>query len=378
MSKRALAAAALVLFVPLASGAGASAQARSPKAAAATANGKKTGTKVKKPVKVTLNGEGANSIDPFFEAVFYDYHKAYPNVTVNFDPAGSSAGVTAIQEQTVDFGDSEIPMSASALAKAKGGTVLQVPVDLGGVAISYNLPGAPDNLRMDGPLLADIFDGTVTNWDSPEIADETGIGNLPNLPIIPVHRSDTSGPGWDLDDYLIQTAPAWVSVIKTDKPSKTWPIISGVGEDLNSGVATYIAQTPGSIGFVEYGYALKAGFTNAAIKNADGHYIVPSEPSLVEAGADATSLSATDFSIINATGPNGTAYPIANFSWTLLYQKQTNLVKGEALRALFSYVITTGQTEAATLGYAPMPRNVVELAQSTLAELETSTGKPLP
>jgi phosphate transport system substrate-binding protein len=367
-----------VLLVPLASGASAGAQAQAPKVAAVKANGKKPGKPKPSNAKVTLNGAGANSIDPFFQAVFYTYNKVHPNVTINYDPAGSSVGVTDIQEQTVDFGDSEIPMSASALAKAKGGTVLQVPVDLGGVAISYNVPGAPKNLRMDGAVLADIFDGTVTNWDSPEIADETGIADLPNLPIIPVHRSDTSGPGWDLDDYLIQTAPAWVSVIKTDKPSKSWPIILGVGEDLNSGVATYIAQTPGSIGFVEYGYALKAGFTNAAIKNPAGNYIIPSEPSLVEAGEDATSLSATDFSIINATGTTGTAYPIANFSWTLLYQKQPNLAKAEALKALFSYVITTGQSEAASLGYAPMPRNVVALAESTLNELETSTGKPLP
>jgi phosphate transport system substrate-binding protein len=371
MSKRAMAAAALVLLVPLASGAPASAQAKAPKVAAVKANAKKAAP------KVTLNGAGASSIDPFFEAVFYAYHKAYSNVTVNFDPAGSSVGVTDIEKQTVDFGDSEIPMAAKDLAKAKG-PILQVPVDLGGVAVSYNVPGAPKNLRMDGALLADIFDGTVTNWDSPEIASETGVSNLPNMPIIPVHRSDTSGPGWDLDDYLILTAPNWVSTIKTSKPSKAWPIISGVGEDLNSGVATYIAQTPGSIGYVEYGYALKAGFTNVAIKNADGNYIIPSEPSLVEAGADAGKLSWSNFSIINSTGPNGTAYPIANFSWTLLYQKQTNLVKGEALKALFEYVVTKGQPLAATLGYAPLPHNVLLLAESTLNELETSAGKPLP
>ena len=367
MHKRAVVAAALLLLASTASTVTASAQA--PRMAAAS---QKPGP------NVTLDGAGANSIDPFFSAVFYTYHKLHPSVTINYNPAGSSVGVKDIQEETVDFGDSEIPMAAKDLAKAKGGTVLQVPVDLGGVAISYNVPGAPRNLRMDGPLLADIFDGTITNWDSPQIAHETGIGNLPNLPIIPVHRSDTSGPGWDFDDYLIETAPNWVSTIKTTKPSKAWPVMSGVGEDLNSGVATYILQTPGAIGYVEYGYALKAGFANVAVKNVDGNYIIPSEPSLVEAGADATSLSASDFSIINAHGPNGTAYPIANFSWTLLYQRQANVAKGEALKALFGYVVTAGQSEAASLGYAPLPRNVVELAESTLGELETAAGKPLP
>jgi phosphate transport system substrate-binding protein len=373
MSKRAVAAAAVVLLVPLASGASAGAQAQAPRVAAVKANGKKA----PKAPKVTLDGAGANSIDPFFEALFYAYHKADPNVTVNYDPAGSSVGVTDIEKGTVNFGDSEIPMSSSALAKAKG-TVLQVPVDLGGVAISYNVPGAPKDLKMDGPLLADIFDGAVTNWDSPEIASETGVSNLPNLPIIPVHRSDTSGPGWDLDEYLIETAPSWVSSIRTSKASTAWPIMLGVGEDLNSGVATYITQTPGTIGFLSEGYALQAGFTNAAIENPAGNFIIPSEPSLVEAGADATTLSSTDFSIINVKGPAGTAYPIANFSWTLLYQKQSNLATGEALKALFTYVVTTGQSQATALGYAPMPRNVVALAESTLDQLETSAGKPLP
>lgn len=371
MSKRAVAAAALVLLVPLASGACATAQAPAPKVAASS---QPAGKKVKAS-PVTLNGAGANSIDPFFSAVFYSYHKAYPSVTINYDPAGSSVGVTDIEQDTVDFGDSEIPMAAKDLAKAKG-NVLQVPVDLGGVAVSYNVPGAPKDLRLDGPTLADIFDGAITNWDSPEIASETGIANLPNLPIIPVHRSDTSGPGWDLDDYLILTAPNWVSTIKTTKPSKAWPVMLGVGEDLNSGVANYIAETPGAIGYVEYGYALKAGFANAAIKNPAGNYIIPSQPSLVKAGENATNLSATDFSIIDGAG--ATTYPIANFSWALLYQKQSNEAKGEALKALFEYVVTTGQAQAGSLGYAPMPKNVVQLAETTLNELETSAGKPLP
>jgi phosphate transport system substrate-binding protein len=121
---------------------------------------------------------------------------------------------------------------------------------------------------------------------------------------------------------------------------------------------------------------LKAGFANAAIKNRAGNFIIPSEPSLVKAGENATNLSATNFSIID--GPGATAYPIANFSWTLLYQKQPNTAKGEALQALFNYVVTTGQAEAGSLGYAPMPRNVVALAQSTLKQLETSKGRPLP
>jgi phosphate transport system substrate-binding protein len=324
---------------------------------------------------ITLDGAGANSIDPFFEKVFYDYHKAYPNVTVNYSPAGSSVGISDIEQRTVDFGDTEIPMSSKDLAKASG-TVLQVPVDLGGVAISYNVPGAPKDLKLDGPTLAGIFDGTITNWDSPAIAKVSGAKGLPDLQIVPVHRADSSGPGWDFDAYLIKTSPAWVAKVGTSKPSKTWPLASvGVGEQLNGGVATYVSQTTGAIGFVEYGYALKAGFANVALKNGAGAFVAPSESSIAQAGNHATGLSATKFSII--LEPGKATYPIANFSWTLLYQKQVNATVGAALAALLSYVVTTGQAQAPSLGYAPLPANAVALAKATIQKLETSSGKPI-
>lgn len=325
--------------------------------------------------RITLNGAGANSIDPFYEKVFYDYHQANPKVTINYSPAGSSVGVKDTQQQTVDFADSEIPMSTSDLAKAKG-TVLQVPVDLGGVAISYNLPGVPSGLKLNGQVLAGIFDGTITNWDSPVIAKATGVNNLPKMPIVPVHRADSSGPSWDLDRYLIQTAPSWVKAIHTATTSKSWPLATvGVGQQLNSGVATYIHQTPGAIGYVEYGYALEAGFTNAAVENLAGDYVAPSEKTIAAAGAHASSLNWKHYSIVDRPGAD--TYPLANFSWALLYQRQPNEAKGIVLGKLYDYVITTGQSEAAQLGYAPLPPNVVRLALHTLLELENSTGQPL-
>jgi phosphate transport system substrate-binding protein len=325
---------------------------------------------------VTLNGAGANSINPFFERVFYDYHQKDPKTKVNYSPAGSSVGVKDIQQNTVDFGDTEIPMSASDLAKATAGTVLQVPVDLGGVAISYNLPGAPKTLNLDGPTLAGIFDGTITKWNDPQIASVAGVSNLPNLPIVAVHRADSSGPGWDLDAYLIKTAPAWVAKIGTSKPSKTWPLSTvGLGQQLNTGVANYVHQTAGAIGYVEYGYALQAGFTNVAVKNQAGSFVAPSLNSIAAAGAQASTLSASNFSIIDEPGAG--TYPLANFSWTLLYQKQPNQAKGVAAGKLFDYVVTTGQGVAAGLGYAPLPSSVVALAQRTLGQLQNASGSPL-
>jgi phosphate transport system substrate-binding protein len=324
---------------------------------------------------VSLAGAGANSIEPFFTKVFYEYNQANPKTTVTYSPAGSSVGISDVEQDTVDYGDTEIPMSAADLANAPG-TVLQVPVDLGGVALSYNIPGVATGLKLNGPVLAGIFDGTITNWDSPQIASVSGVSNLPNLAIVPVHRADSSGPGWDLDDYLIKTVPAWVAKIGTTKASKTWPLAKiGVGEQLNSGVATYVSQTHGAIGFVEYGYALQADFTSAAILNTAGSYVAPSAQSIAAAGSQASGLSAAKFSIIDEPGAG--TYPLANFSWTLLYQKQSNQAKGIALGKLFDWVVTTGQQYASSLGYSPLPANVVALAVSTLEELETSTGGPL-
>ncbi|MGA8016021.1 MAG: phosphate ABC transporter substrate-binding protein PstS [Candidatus Dormiibacterota bacterium] len=323
----------------------------------------------------TLNGAGANSIEPFFTKVFYEYHQADPKTVVNYSPAGSSVGISDIEQEIVDFGDTEIPMAASDLAKAPG-AVLQVPVDLGGVAISYNIPGAPRNLKLDAPTLAGIFDGTITQWNDPRIARVSGDSNLPDLAIVPVHRADSSGPGWDLDDYLILNSPAWVAKIGTSKPSKTWPLATvGIGEQLNTGVASYVHQTVGAIGFVEYGYALQAGFVNAALQNRSGSFVAPSLQSVAAAGAEATTLSASNFSIIDEPGAG--SYPLANFSWTLLYQRQPDQLKGIALGKLFDWVVTAGQQQSSALGFAPLPANVAQLAVQTLEQLQSSAGSPL-
>jgi phosphate transport system substrate-binding protein len=325
---------------------------------------------------VTLDGAGANSIQPFFSRVFYDYHHQNPKTAVNYSPAGSSVGITDIEQQTVDFGDTEIPMSASDQAKAKGGPILQIPVDLGGVAVSYNIPGISTGLKLDGPTLAGIFDGSITKWNDPQIASVAGLSNLPNIPIVPVHRADSSGPGWDLDGYLIKTSPDWVAKIGTTKASKTWPQSKvGIGQQLNTGVATYIHQTPGAIGYVEYGYALEAGFDNAALLNHSGAYVAPSISAIAADAAEATAVTSSNYSIIDEPGSG--SYPLANYSWTLLYQKQTDQNKGLAVGKLIDYVITTGQADASALGYAPLPAAARQLAAATLGQLESGAGTPL-
>ena len=357
-------------------GSAAPATTASPAAAAAAAGRLGAPYDAVTATSVTLNGAGANSIDPFFEKVFYDYHRANARTTVNYSPAGSSVGAKDIEAATVDFGDSEIPLSATDLAKATGGPILQIPVDLGGVAVSYNLPGVASGLKLDGPTLAAIFDGSITKWNDPRIAAVSGDSHLPAIPVVAVHRADSSGPGYDLDAYLIKTAPEWATRVKSAKPSKTWPLTGvGLGEQLNTGVANYVHQTPGAIGYVEYGYALKAGFTDVALENRSGSFVAPSLESITAAGAQASGLSSSNFSIIDEPGP--ATYPLANFSWTLVYQKQSDEAKGRALGKLIDYVVTVGQQQAPALGYAPLPDNARSLAEQTLAGMQTSDGQAL-
>jgi len=319
----------------------------------------------------SLTGAGANSISPFFTKAFYDYNLANHNVTVNYSPAGSSVGVTDIEQNTVQFGDSEVPIKPP--ATGTNGAILQVPVDLGGVALSYNLPGVKTGLKLDGPTLAGIFLGKVTNWDNSAITALNPGVKLPDLPIVAVHRADSSGPGYDLDQYLIDSGGSQWTTAAGTKPSTHWPVTNvGVGEQLNTGLATYVAQTSGAIGYVEYAYALQAKFTNVAVKNTAGDYVVPTQASIAAAGSAASGLSSTNFNIVD--GPGATTYPLANLSWTLLYQTQSSTSVATVLGRLFDWVITTGQKQAAALGYSPLPANVVSLAHQTLLELQTSGG----
>lgn len=324
---------------------------------------------------LTLTGTGASSINPFFTRAFYDYKQANKGVSVNFSPSGSSVGVSDIQAGTVPFADSEIPIAAP--ATGTGGAILQLPVDLGGVALSYNIPGLGTGLKLDGPALAGIFLGTITKWNDPAITALNAGLRLPNLSIVPVHRADSSGPGYDLDQYLIDVGgPAWTAKVATTTPSTHWPLANvGVGEQLNTGVASYIGQTAGAIGYVEYAYALQAGYHNAALKNAAGSFVAPSQASIAAAGAQATSLSAAAFNIVNGSGAG--TYPVANFSWTLLYQKQATTNQGIVLGKLFDWVTTTGQKSAGSLGYSPLPANAVTLAHQTLLMLQTSSGQAI-
>ena len=319
-------------------------------------------------------GAGENSVQPFYTKAFYTYGQANKGVSVDYSPLGSSVGVTDIQQETVAFGQSGVPMPVP--ASGQGGTILQLPVALGGVAVSYNIPGVGQGLKLDAPTLAGIYTGSITSWDDPAVKALNAGTTLPHLAIVAVHRADSSAPGYDLDQYLISAAGAAWTAKAGAKAATRWPVATiGIGQQLNTGVANYVQQTSGAIGYVEFAYALQAKFTNAALKNASGAFVAPSIDSIGQAGAQASGLSDANFNIVN--GPGAGTYPVANFSWALLYEKASSNVTSIVLGKLFDWVTTTGQQDATGLGFSPLPANVAAAAHQTLLKLETTDGTPL-
>jgi phosphate transport system substrate-binding protein len=346
-------------------------------ASAVSAPGGSLSKNLIKTPTASLTGLGASSVQPFYGRVLYQYGLLNKKVAVSYSPGGSGPGVTAIEQGTVAFGQSEIPMSAAQQAAAKG-PVLQVPVDLGGVAISYHVHGISSGLKLDGPTLVKIYLRQITTWNDPAIARLNPTLHLPNENIVPVFRSDTSGPGYDLDQYLIDTDPTWATAA-AGKASTTWPTAGRAsgdsGEQLNSGVASYIKQAEGSIGYVEYAYASLSKFTNAALLSKSNTYVAPSITTIRNAGADAKNVTAANFNIV--WSPGTSTYPLANFSWALIDQKQATTNTGIVLGKLFEWVTTKGQSYSASLGYAPLPTSIVTLDRRTLRQLQTATGQSI-
>jgi phosphate transport system substrate-binding protein len=345
--------------------------------AGAAAPGGSLSANLTKTPAASLTGVGSSSIQPFYGRVLYQYSKVNKKVSVTYSPSGSGPGVVAVEQNTASFGQSEVPMTAAQQALAKG-PVLQVPVDLGGIALSYHVSGVKAGLKLSGPVLAQIYLRQITTWNAPAIAALNPKVKLPSENIVPVFRSDTSGPGYDLDQYLIDTDPAWATGA-AGKASTTWPTegrASGdTGEQLNSGVATYIEQTEGAIGYVEYAYSSLSKFTDAALLSHSKTYVAPSISTISNAATQAKNVSASNFNLV--WGPGAQTYPLANFSWAIVYQEQSNTNTGIVLGKLFTWVTTTGQTYSKALGYVPLPKVIVTLDHTTLLQLETAAGQKI-
>ena len=321
----------------------------------------------------TLTGSGSTFDAPFFNLAFAKYHQQHPAVTVNYSAVGSSAGIAAISAEQVDFGASDVPMTASEQASAHGGRTVQAPVDLGAEVVVYHLslPGG-GRLHLTGPVIARIFLGQITNWHDPAIVSLNPGINIPDQPITVIHRSDGSGTTYIFSNYLSTVDPTWAAKVGTGKALR-WP--AGVGAEGNPGVASAVAHIADSIGYVERSYSQGPVLTYAAIRNRAGHYVIPSTQSITAAAAQKPNITPTDFSIVNE--PGASSYPITGYSWALVYIHQTSQATGQALVSLLDWLTHSGQAYAAATSYVPLPPQIQQLAHAMLQQITGPTGTHL-
>ena len=321
----------------------------------------------------TLTGSGSTFDEPFFDLAFAKYHQEHPAVTVGYSADGSSAGIAAFSARQVDFGASDVPMTASEQAAAHGGPVVQVPVDLGAEGVVYNLHlPAGARLHLTGPVIARIFLGQITSWQDPAITALNPGVSLPSAPIHVVHRSDGSGTTYIFSNYLSSADPAWAAKVGTGK-TLDWP--AGEGAAGNAGVAAAVYRTPFSIGYVEQAYSQGLLLPFAAIRNQSGNYVIPSTQSVTAAAAQKPDITPTDFSIVNQ--PGASSYPISGYSWALVYARQTSQATGQALVSLMDWLTHDGQAYAAATSYVPLPPRIQQLARTTLQQITGPTGAHL-
>ena len=321
----------------------------------------------------TLTGSGSTFDAPFFSAAFAQYQQQHPGVTISYAAVGSSAGIAAFSARQVNFGASDVPMTAREQAAAQGGPVTQVPVDLGGEGIAYNLSlPAGARLHLTGPVLAAIFLGQITRWNDPAlIALNPGI-TLPLAPITVVHRSDGSGTTYIFSNYLSSVDPAWAAKVGTGK-TLNWP--AGQGAEGNGGVASAVYRTPWSIGYVEQAYSRGLLLPFAAIRNQAGNYVIPSAQTVAAAAAQKPGITPADFSIVNE--PGASSYPISGYSWALIYTRQTDQATGQALVAMLDWLTHQGQAAAAATSYVPLPSQIQQLARTMLQQITGPAGTRL-
>jgi phosphate transport system substrate-binding protein len=330
--------------------------------------------------QVTINGAGATFPFPLIDTWRVEYQKVKPEVSINYQSIGSGGGVKQFVEKTVDFGATDAPLTSEEIQQAPN--AVHIPETIGSVVPAYNLP--VEGLKLTGPILGDIFLGKITKWNDPKIQSiNTGL-SLPADDIVVVHRSDGSGTTFVWTDYLSNVSSAWEQQIGKGK-SVQWPI--GVGAPGNEGVANSINTTPNSIGYVELAYAITTGMKHAAVQNQAGNFIQASINATEAAvAAAAPTLPAgdqpqwTNVTMVNAPGAD--SYPIASFSYLLLYKELTtnpslkDQNKAQNLVNFIKWAITDGQQFAPDLGYVPLPDAVVQLNQETLNGL-TFNGAPL-
>jgi len=314
---------------------------------------------------ITLNASGATFPAPLYGRWFAEYSTAHPDVHINYQPVGSGAGIKSFTAGLTDFGASDAAMTDAEIAAVKDGGVVLLPMTAGSIVLSYNLPGitAPINLPRD--VYPAIFLGEITKWNDPKIAAANPGVALPDMPINVAYRADGSGTTFNFTNHLSAISPEFKTKVGGGKLVK-FPV--GVGGKGNDGVAALIKQTPGTIGYVEFGYALKTHLAMATLQNQAGKFVAPS----AESGSAALASADMPANLrVFITDPAGDAsYPIVTFTWWLCHTTYTKPGVADAIKALAAWSLTDGQKLAPDLGYLPLPDSVLTKVQAAAAQIK--------
>jgi phosphate transport system substrate-binding protein len=309
-----------------------------------------------------LTGAGSTLVAPLISVWAPEYQRT-AGVTIVYSAIGSGGGIASITARDVDFGASDAPLTEDEFKDAKG--VEQIPWALAATLVAYNVPGVGNELKLTGPVLAEIFLGKITNWDDPKIQALNPGVKLPSLKITPVYRTDGSGDTFAFTNYLSHISPEFKEKIGNSTQVR-WPV--GIGGKGNSGVGTQIASTPGAIGYIAIAYVLENHYHFALIQNAAGRYPVPDVETIEAAARAVTSAPENNaISLVDppASAPN--AYPIATFTYVLVPLESP---KAETLKAFLKWAITTGQKFGPHLDFAPLPPSVVKIDEAAIEKIK--------
>jgi phosphate transport system substrate-binding protein len=325
--------------------------------------------------QLQLNGAGA-TFPYVIYSKWFDVYKGKTGTEFNYQSIGSGGGIKQITEGTVDFGATDGPMKDEQLAEAKtkqGTDVLHIPTVMGAVVVTYNLAEAGTDLKLTPDIIAGIYLGEITKWNDAKIASANAGKNLPDKPIVVVHRSDGSGTSFIWTDYLSKVSKTWSDKVGRGT-SVNWP--AGLGQKGNEGVSGQIKQIEGSVGYVELAYAVKNKLPYASIQNKAGNFVAPSLASVTAAAAGESKTMPADFrvSITDAGGKD--SYPISGFTWLLVYKNMKDDAKAKALVGFLKWALTEGESYAADLLYAPIPKEVATKALATVGTI-TANGQKI-
>ncbi len=335
-----------------------------------SSSGTTTGSGSSCPATKSLTGAGSTFINPLFSKMFAEYPNAKCGANVNYQSVGSGAGINDLLKGIVEFGATDAPMSDTQLAQSTKGPIIHIPVTIGAVAISYNLSGVSDHVKLSGPVIASIFLGTVKFWDDQQIKALNSGVNLPHQSITVVHRSDGSGTTGIFTQYLTAVSPEWKSKVGAGT-TVNWP--TGVGGKGNAGVAAQVKSTAGAIGYNELAYVLTNNIQYAAVQNANGKAVLPSVDSAKTAAGNISTIPPDlRFYFVNAPGDG--SYPITGFTWAIVYQKQTNADKGWAVADMLWWVTHDGQQYATPLNYVPLSDTIVSKDEAQIKSMTCGSG----